>query len=361
VINVCSQNYDDTLEENDRKFGALIHNLPDTKAVRDKLLSLLGPSTDSDSNEHRIGLLTNYHGYFNPEGGWAEATRAVATLLSHVKELGGRVIASQEVASLMKDGHGRTTGVKCKDGACFEGDRVILTVGPWTASTFPELHLDSKCLATGQTVGMIQLSAEEKERHKSTPVFLDFDTGFYTLPPTEDGIVKLGMHMAGHTHMISTPQIDGDIGCNLARKISTPRTITSHPHSGDGLRVPRPALQALRMQLRKVYPELGEKPWSATRLCWYTDAPDGDWVIGPFPGDPTLILATSGSGHGFKFLPNVGRLVVDCLEGVLDPDTAAKFAVDRDIDGAINDERASALTQELDPEELCGPGEELGV
>ena len=32
----------------------------------------------------------------------------------------------------------------------------------------------------------------------------------------------------------------------------------------------------------------------------YTDAPDGDWVIGPFPGDPSLILATSGSGHGFK-------------------------------------------------------------
>ena len=32
----------------------------------------------------------------------------------------------------------------------------------------------------------------------------------------------------------------------------------------------------------------------------YTDSPDGDWVIGRYPGDPGLFLATSGSGHAFK-------------------------------------------------------------
>ena len=39
---------------------------------------------------------------------------------------------------------------------------------------------------------------------------------------------------------------------------------------------------------------------SSLHYCRYTDSPDGNWVIGPFPGDPTLLLATSGSGHGFK-------------------------------------------------------------
>lgn len=149
MISVYGQNCDDILEENDRQLGALIHDLPDTGAVREKLLSLLNPSTDLDSNAHRIGLLADHRGYFNPEGGWAEATRAVEILLSHVKEMGGRVIANKEVTSLVPDGHGRTTGVKCRDGAFFEGDRVILTIGSWTASTFPELHLESKCLATG--------------------------------------------------------------------------------------------------------------------------------------------------------------------------------------------------------------------
>jgi len=32
----------------------------------------------------------------------------------------------------------------------------------------------------------------------------------------------------------------------------------------------------------------------------YTDSPDGDWVIGRYPGDSELFLATSGSGHAFK-------------------------------------------------------------
>lgn len=31
-------------------------------------------------------------------------------------------------------------------------------------------------------VAMIQLSEEEKERYKGVHVFLDFDSGFYTLP-----------------------------------------------------------------------------------------------------------------------------------------------------------------------------------
>lgn len=40
--------------------------------------------------------------------------------------------------------------------------------------------------------------------------------------------------------------------------------------------------------------------WSADHLSRYTDSPDGDWVIGRYPGDSGLFLATSGSGHAFK-------------------------------------------------------------
>lgn len=100
-------------------------------------------------NAQRIGPFTNYSGCFNPEGGWAEAARAVGILLSRVRVMGGRVIEDQEVVGLMKNENVRTIGVKCRDGKHFEGDRVILTIGSWTASTFPELGLDSKCLATG--------------------------------------------------------------------------------------------------------------------------------------------------------------------------------------------------------------------
>lgn len=91
----------------------------------------------------------------------------------------------------------------------------------------------------------------------------------------------------------------------------------------------------------------------------YTDSPDGDWVIGHFPGDPGLFLATSGSGHAFKFLPNVGRVVVDILRGRADSTTRARFTVDRDISQALNAERVDKCPQELLPEELCGPEDML--
>jgi hypothetical protein len=32
----------------------------------------------------------------------------------------------------------------------------------------------------------------------------------------------------------------------------------------------------------------------------YNDSPDGDWVIGRYPMDESLILATAGSGHAYK-------------------------------------------------------------
>lgn len=159
VINVGTDELVDGLRENDRRLGAPIEDLPDARAVRTKLLSSLRPSpsstitqthaADSDSNAQCIGSFTNYRGYFNPKGGWVEAARAVEVLLLRVREMGGRVIGNQEVTGLAKDENGWTMGVTCRDGKRFDGDRVILTIGSWTASTFPELELDSMCLATG--------------------------------------------------------------------------------------------------------------------------------------------------------------------------------------------------------------------
>jgi sarcosine oxidase/L-pipecolate oxidase len=89
-------------------------------------------------------------------------------------------------------------------------------------------------------------------------------------------------------------------------------------------------------------------------MCWYTDSPDGDWVIGHYPGDSGLVLATGGSGHAFKFLPTLGKLVVDAIENKLDPKLAARFAVDRQVKPP-NGERKSVDPQELNIDELCGP------
>ena len=39
--------------------------------------------------------------------------------------------------------------------------------------------------------------------------------------------------------------------------------------------------------------------------------PDEDFVIGPLPGMPRIIVASPCSGHGFKFSPAIGEILAD--------------------------------------------------
>lgn len=115
----------------------------------------------------------------------------------------------------------------------------------------------------------------------------------------------------------------------------------------------------------------------------YTDAPDENWVIGYHPEDTRLVLATAGSGHAYKvrtrtslsirraphyisssqFLPVVGRLVADAIEGKLPSDVASRFAVNRPHakDGAVAPELRYQPAEELVVDQLCGPDDLLPV
>ena len=65
----------------------------------------------------------------------------------------------------------------------------------------------------------------------------------------------MAIHSAGYTYV---DKVNG--------LISTPRTVTSDPIRG--LLIPKAALRDLRTYFKGVYPDLAEKPFSATRLCW---------------------------------------------------------------------------------------------
>jgi len=63
------------------------------------------------------------------------------------------------------------------------------------------------------------------------------------------------------------------------------------------------------------------------------------------------MFATAGSGHAYKFLPVVGRLVADAIQGTLDSAIRDKFALDRQYT-SHHEIRLGGPT-ELDQEELC--------
>lgn len=72
-------------------------------------------------------------------------------------------------------------------------------------------------------------------------------------------------------------------------------------------------------------PSLSTRPFTKSKLCWYTDTPDGDFIITHHPSHPGLFLATGGSGHGYKFLPVIGEKIVDVISGHCPAEFEAKW------------------------------------
>lgn len=127
----------------------------------------------------------------------------------------------------------------------------------------------------------------------------DMDTGFYVFPPNPQHIVKVAIHGAGYVNTSNPPnsQSQNEIA-SQASGISTPRTILT-PGAENGM-IPKKMVKDLRDGLRRVFPKLAEKDFMGTRLCWYADTPDGDWLIDWHPSKKGLLLATAGCGHAFK-------------------------------------------------------------
>jgi sarcosine oxidase/L-pipecolate oxidase len=95
---------------------------------------------------------------------------------------------------------------------------------------------------------------------------------------------------------------------------SIPHTFTQNPEDD----LPAEIETTMRRNLHRVLPELADRPFCYTRLCWDADTVDRHFLVTPHPDHKGLFMATGGSAHGFKFLPILGRYVADLLEGRLD-------------------------------------------
>ena len=71
--------------------------------------------------------------------------------------------------------------------------------------------------------------------------------------------------------------------------------------------------------------------------------PSEDFIISPHSACPGLYIATCGSFHGFKFLPVLGKYVVEMLEGRLDPELQKKWAWGRELPSVITHKKLSGL------------------
>jgi len=282
-----------------------IRELPNPSAIRERL------GTGGCSGEW---------GYINEGSGWADAAASTAWLFERVKETGRLTFVSGTVSSLEYQGSS-VTGARLSDGRTLSADLVVVAAGAWTGGL---VDLSGQATATGQVLGYIDITEEEQQQLANMPVILNLTSGLFIIPP-RDRVLKVARHAYGYLNPIvpATTQLP-PASSPATQPISYPLTHLSDPT----LSIPQEGADDLRRALADMVPlpGLADRPFTKTRLCWYSDTPTGDFVITYHPQYNGLFVATGDSGHGFKFMPVLGEKIVDCISHNCPPEFVGKWS-----------------------------------
>ena len=254
-------------------------------------------------------------GLLDTAGGLVYADKACCFALHKAKRLGVKFILGGRRGTFLKfqvDEIGQVTGVQTADGVLHPSELVIVACGGWTPSMLPEM--DGLCETTSGSVAFLQIPRHSPLWDRFAPEKFPVWTveirkgelgGVYGFPRDEQGVMKVAYRGTKYTN----PQLQTD-----GAERSVPITKWTTPSVNE---MPQTALGILTDFLDTYLPELGQNgiQISGTRLCWYTDSYDNQYVIDAVPGKKGVMVATGGSGHAFKMLPVIGKHVVDRVEG----------------------------------------------
>ncbi len=228
-------------------------------------------------------------GYLNPEAGWAESGAVLATLLEWAEASGVEPIGGA-VEGVEPFGHGARV-VVCADEErrAIEVDAAVVAAGAWSNRLLPQLARQVE--ARAMPVVHLRPSDPDPFLPQRFPVWgADIGrTGWYGFPLHPEGFVKIGHHGAGWS---------------------------DDPDRADAL--PEGFESRLRAFLADALPGLAQAEIVHRRVCFYADARDGDFWIDRLPDAPGIVVATGGSGHGFKFGPILGAMIANAVEGIED-------------------------------------------
>ncbi|KAI1625467.1 putative sarcosine oxidase [Exophiala viscosa] len=258
-----------------------------------------------------------YLGVLDTTGGVAVAHKACRFALHKARLLGVNFVLdphSGAVESFCYDAGGKVNGVQMKDGKKRHASKVVVACGGWTPSILPVL--DGICETTAGSVILIKIPPDSALYERLAPERFPSWAwnmrdgklgGLYGFPRDENGYLKIGYRGTKYTN----PKVQED-----GKERSVP--VTRYTAEETITQVPQQAMKVFKSFILEYFPDLAENgiDIELTRLCWYTDSFDNHYVVDNIPGQDSLMVATGGSGHAFKYLPNVGKWVVDIIEGV---------------------------------------------
>ena len=227
-------------------------------------------------------------GFFDPDAGYVESGRVVATLLEYAKSRG--IELRQGKFTALHESDDRVEGVVLEDRHRISGDAVVVAAGAWTPYLLP--FTQTFLRSTAHPVFHLRPKQPNFFLPERFPFFgADISrTGYYGFPLNQ-GVVKIANHGPGREMSPDSPE----------------RVVTREDEID------------LRKFLRSTIPALVDAPIVYTRVCMYCDTNDGDFWIAPDQERSNLVIATGDCGHGFKFAPVLGELIADAVEGKPNP------------------------------------------
>jgi sarcosine oxidase/L-pipecolate oxidase len=241
---------------------------------------------------------------WNTDGGWLAAAKAINAIGEYLAKSGvnfGFYGAGTFAAPLLAEGV--CVGVRTANGAHYYADKVVLAAGAWSPAL---VDLQEQCVSKAWVYAHMQLSPQEARKYKDCPVVYHGDYGFF-FEPNEQGVIKVCDEFPGFTRFKTiTP-----CGSQGPQRVSAKHPTDTYPEASE---------TSIKKAVATFLPQFTNKELFNRSLCWCTDTADAALLICEHPRWKNFILATGDSGHSFKLLPNIGKHVVELLEGTLAED-----------------------------------------
>jgi sarcosine oxidase/L-pipecolate oxidase len=278
-------------------------------------------------------------GYINHRSGWVDAEACMRWLRTQVEQTGRVSFVTGKVTRLLFSPDGRavlgavysphvslsaSTISKAKhdetaDSTIITSSLTLLAAGAWSPTL---LDLRARVHCTAQPLAYIALSPPEAALLARTPAQMNMSDGYFVIPPApvdEHGPSeqkKLVYKVARHSHGFANPT---RVAYPEPHRTGEKEFVVSVP-SAAPWPFPGSTMGGLRGFLHEVlspaHGALATRAFEYTRFCHYADTPTGDFLVDYVPRyGGSLVVATGGSGHAFKFLPVLGDAIVRCIAG----------------------------------------------
>ncbi|KAL1877515.1 hypothetical protein Daus18300_002503 [Diaporthe australafricana] len=265
--------------------------------------------------------------FINKLSGWAEAKEALRCTIEEAVRSGVEYVEA-DVSKLEFDEEGATSGIVTSAGEVLRSDCVILSTGAYTVKLLadsapdrPELHAGDRFVAVGVTEGFTPVSGENAAQLYGGPV------GIAALPP------ERGQSNGSVPHSRDrTLKFWGQTFFTNTRPHPNGRAMSSPPSEPDyaQFEVPATLKEDVDFAGKTIFGRLSDDFNTENyRVCWDALSPSADFIISAHSASKNLYIATIGSFHGWKFLPVLGKYVVQLLQGSLDEHWARKWAWDK--------------------------------